>query len=117
MYESVDNTYKVRSVIIGKFLQELTSLISKEIQGADSSPCQNSDPGEELLAAEISAQTKVNEFNRKIVILNLLASICEEIGPSCLKDTHQILKFVQVRNGTLIFNIKLDLIGYLYSKI
>ena len=35
---------------------------------------------------------------KKIVILKLLASLCEQIGPSCLKDTKQTLDFVQVYN-------------------
>ncbi|XP_021372366.1 transport and Golgi organization protein 6 homolog isoform X2 [Mizuhopecten yessoensis] len=77
-------------------LMELTEIINHEIHGDSSVTLNTKRDGQELMEAEIREKRLADNFHRKVSVLNLLAAICEEIGPSCLKNTQQTLKFVQV---------------------
>ena len=74
-------------------LQELSSIIQGEI----TEPIIELHHGKNVLESD---GTETNE--RKICILNLLACLCETIGPSCLKSTQQTLDFVEVSKVGLI---------------
>ncbi|XP_060077025.1 transport and Golgi organization protein 6 homolog isoform X2 [Ylistrum balloti] len=77
-------------------LMELTDIINQEIHGDISLTLNTKQDRQDLMEAEIREKQIADSFQRKVSVLNLLAAICEEIGPSCLKNTQQTLKFVQV---------------------
>ncbi|XP_033754079.1 transport and Golgi organization protein 6 homolog isoform X2 [Pecten maximus] len=77
-------------------LMELTEIINREIHRDVRVPLKMEGNGQELMEAEMKEKRMADNFQRKVSVLNLLAAICEEIGPSCLKNTQQTLKFVQV---------------------
>ena len=79
--------------------QELTDIISAETQeintgGTVSSPV-TSAPNV-LFEPEMRERQLMSNHERKMAVLNLLAAMCEDIGPSCLNDTQQTLQFIKV---------------------
>ncbi|CAG2206551.1 unnamed protein product [Mytilus edulis] len=65
-------------------MKELSSIIKEEI----TEPSVQLPHGRNVLDNDLCS--------KKIHILNLLASLCESIGPSCLTNTQQTLDFVEV---------------------
>lgn len=41
-------------------------------------------------------QSAMSQFNRKLTLLNILAAVCEKLGPSCIKNAHHTIDFVKV---------------------
>ncbi|XP_048254734.1 transport and Golgi organization protein 6 homolog [Haliotis rufescens] len=78
-----------------KLLQELTMMVSSQTDDEDTISVFSPEPGKELLMLELQDTQEVELFNRRLIVLNLLASMCEELGPSCLRKTQHILAFVR----------------------
>lgn len=49
-----------------------------------------------LLDIEERTQAKVEQFYRKLSLLNILAAVCEKLGPECIKSAKHTLEFVKV---------------------
>ena len=49
-----------------------------------------------FMKLESDYQSKEEQFYKKLMVLNLLASLCETLGPSCIKNTKNTLEFVKV---------------------
>ena len=49
-----------------------------------------------FMKLESDYQSKEEQFYKKLMVLNLLASVCETLGPSCIKNTKNTLDFVKV---------------------
>ncbi|XP_046550543.1 transport and Golgi organization protein 6 homolog [Haliotis rubra] len=78
-----------------KLLQELTMMVSSQTGDGESISVSCPEPEKELLMLELQDTQEVELFNRRLIVLNLLASMCEELGPSCLNKTQHILAFVR----------------------
>ena len=81
--------------------------MKSEVEG-ESIPAKSScSEGELLVEIETDNQSKEEQFYRKLMLLNLLASVCESIGPSCIKNTKNTLEFVRVGLPYFISIIKI----------
>ncbi|XP_067651346.1 transport and Golgi organization protein 6 homolog isoform X2 [Haliotis asinina] len=78
-----------------KLLKELTMMVSSQAGDGESVSVTSLEPEKELLMLELQDAQEVELFNRRLIVLNLLASLCEELGPSCLRKTQHILAFVR----------------------
>ena len=83
------------------WLQELTAILRTEVKGDSVSISSSNSEGDVLMKIESDYQSKEEQFYRKLMVLNLLASVCEALGPSCIKSTENTLKFVRV--GIVVF--------------
>ncbi|XP_062575035.1 transport and Golgi organization protein 6 homolog isoform X2 [Saccostrea cucullata] len=81
-------------------LKELQRIITNEISSEDntlagSSPTPNSSDSQCLLDIEERHNRELRSCDQKILVLNVLAQLCEDLGPSCIKSPSQTLSFVQ----------------------
>ena len=81
------------------FYKELTTILRTEVKGDIISSPGESDcaDNEVLMRLETEYQSQEVQFYRKLLLLNLLATVCESLGPSCIKSTKNTLEFVRVR--------------------
>ncbi|KAL4235452.1 Transport and Golgi organization protein 6 [Mactra antiquata] len=81
-------------------LKELTKFIQSEIKGDNledvTQASGDSDEKQALIDIELRYQSAVSKFNRKLILLNLLASLCEKLGPSCIKNAQHTVDFIKV---------------------
>ncbi|XP_065934325.1 transport and Golgi organization protein 6 homolog isoform X2 [Magallana gigas] len=92
-----------QSGITGDFLiftlQELQRIIhheiSNEVPGPQESFSAPSDSSQTLLDIEDQQHQKLRSYHQKVMVLNVLAQLCEDLGPSCIKSPSQTLRFVQ----------------------
>ena len=79
--------------------QELTAVIQKQvIPPVDQQEDTREIVPEEkvLLGIEEREEQKVDDFNRNLTVLHLLALLAEDVGPACFKTPRHILDFVKV---------------------
>ncbi|XP_052819144.1 transport and Golgi organization protein 6 homolog isoform X2 [Mya arenaria] len=87
--------------VAGEFLvfllQELTSIIQSEVSEPDEATKQASRmcDGQVLLDIEQRNKSVNDQFHKKLAVMNVLASACEVLGPECIQNAQQTLKFVK----------------------
>ncbi|WAR11528.1 TNG6-like protein [Mya arenaria] len=82
--------------VAGEFL-ELTSIIQSEVSEPDEATKQASRmcDGQVLLDIEQRNKSVNDQFHKKLAVMNVLASACEVLGPECIQNAQQTLKFVK----------------------
>ncbi|XP_061197020.1 transport and Golgi organization protein 6 homolog [Saccostrea echinata] len=83
-------------------LKELQRIITDEISSEDdtlpgSSPTPHSSDSSSqcLLDIEDRHNRELRSYDQKVLVLSVLAQLCEDLGPSCIKSPSQTLSFVQ----------------------
>jgi len=82
------------------YLQELTAFIQCEV-GEDTEierqvSLSPRTEGQALMDIERNNLSAADTYNRRLTLLNVLASACEILGPSCIKNAQNTLLFVKV---------------------
>ena len=71
--------------------------MSSEVESGPHKPAPHStDPSQSLLDIEDRQDQELRSYQQRILVLNVLAQLCEDLGPGCIKSPSQTLKFVQV---------------------
>ncbi|XP_053401434.1 LOW QUALITY PROTEIN: transport and Golgi organization protein 6 homolog [Mercenaria mercenaria] len=97
-------------------LKELTQFIQTEVEGEESAvqdqASTRSQGDQALLDIEQRNQTKIDQFYRKLTLLNILAAVCETLGPDCIKNAKHTLEFVKatLERGVQICNRTEDMV-------
>ncbi|KAK3086876.1 hypothetical protein FSP39_024780 [Pinctada imbricata] len=85
--------------VAGEFLllmlKSLTDIITGEVQSPGVRISAEGLHGD-IIRTERERTALVQDMQNKLIILQLLALMCEDIGPTCLKNTQQTLDFVKV---------------------